>query len=149
VCGVAVYQDVMTEALNTHDVVIDYGRHRGERFTRLPISYLKWMVRESAPQHEYAKSELTRRGTSTPAIEVSGHAIDRFSQRFLGIWQQHCEMTGETVGLWSYLNRLAGEAWHYLQTDPEVDAEGDRVVFIGITWVFATNGQWPVVKSVM
>ena len=136
--------------VSTHGVEIDYGKHKGTKFTRLPIGYLKWMIRDRAPLHELARAELDRRGTNTPAIEVSGHAIDRFSERFLWKWIEHREDTGEKIGLWSYLNNLAAEAWRHAHVDPSVEEKDDGFKFrhADIQWVFATQGEWPVVKSV-
>ena len=30
--------------INTHGLVCDFGRHKGIPYTRLPVSYLTWMV---------------------------------------------------------------------------------------------------------
>lgn len=32
--------------VDTHNKVIVFGKHKGERWTRLPISYLKWIMNE-------------------------------------------------------------------------------------------------------
>lgn len=141
-----------TRALNTHGVVLDFGRHKGERLTRVPVSYLKWMVRDRTSMHDYARAELERRGTSTPAIEVSGHAIDRFSQRFLWKWTEYRTDTEKDIGLWSFLNQLAQEAWRHKHTNVSDNDEGQpeiKCTYEGINWVFAVQGEWPVVKSVM
>ena len=63
-------------AINTHGQRIEFGKHKGELFTRLPVSYLKWMINENAQQSDIAKAEFERRGDTMPEVELSGHAID-------------------------------------------------------------------------
>ena len=70
----------MTET-NTHGVVINYGKHKGEFFTRLPVSYIRWMINEKAPGWEIAKAEFERRGDTMPKVELTGHAIDNASSK--------------------------------------------------------------------
>ncbi len=51
--------------LDTHHKVLDFGRHAGELWTRVPISYLKWLANElqdSNPNKAMALAELERRG---------------------------------------------------------------------------------------
>ena len=64
---------------NTHHWLMPNGRHKGKRITRVPVSYLKWMINARHQYEEYAQAELNRRGTVTPELEVSGHAIDAAS----------------------------------------------------------------------
>ena len=99
----------MTESINTHGMICDFGRHKGERYTRIPVSYLKWLA--NTPEHkahEIAKAELARRGTVTPDLEVSGHAIDRASLSCRKIWHQTASSDQE--GLHAWLSRVAAEA---------------------------------------
>ena len=77
----------MTNEINPHGEIIGFGKHKGERFTRLPVSYLRWMINEKTRQHEIAKAEFDRRGDTMPKVDLSGHAIDKASLRCLGIWQ--------------------------------------------------------------
>lgn len=118
---------------------IDFGRHRGERWTRLPVSYLKWLVNAGARHADRAQAELDRRGTTTPDLDVSNHAIDRASLRCRKIWH---ETRGE--GLASWLCRMAAEAREH------GTAQGDdRWLYKGMILVFEESGAWPVLKTVM
>jgi len=130
---------------------IEFGKHQGERITRVPASYLRWMVREGTPQSAEAAEELERRGTALPTVEVSGHALDRFSQRHLGVWLDAVE-GGCGEGLWTFVNRLASGAVAVLTLGGKAPLSTleatSKVEHAGVTWTFATEGNWPVVKTV-
>lgn len=79
---------IKNEKVSTHHLRCDFGKHDGELYTRIPVGYLLWMVQCGHRQADIAQAELDRRGTVTPKIEISGHAIDRASQRCLGVWQR-------------------------------------------------------------
>ena len=32
--------------IDTHNVIVEFGKHKGERWTRIPLSYLKWILNE-------------------------------------------------------------------------------------------------------
>lgn len=131
--------------INTHGVRINYGRHQGELYTRIPIGYLKWMVCNRCQEWEVAEAELARREVVTPTIEVSGHAIDRFSQRFLTIWEEHRQTANGTYeGLHAFLVRHGERAAAKAKF-----LNREKVEHLGIKWAFALDGAWPVLKSVM
>jgi hypothetical protein len=122
-------------------VTLTFGRHKGQLITRVPVSYLQWMVRDRVGPHEEAEAELKRRGTTRPEVDLTPHAIDRASQRLLPSWQRD---GGPEEGLYSWLCRRALEAFN----EAEVGSDG-KAVHKGIVWVFADEGGWPVVKTVM
>lgn len=127
--------------INTHGMICDFGRHKGTPYTRLPVSYLRWMVNESHSRADIAKAELDRRGTVLPELDISGHAIDRASLRCRKIWH---ETRGRDEGLHAWLCRVASEALG--EQDPDDDG---RVFYLNMKLVFETDGQWPVLKTVM
>jgi len=127
--------------INTHNLRVDFGKHAGELYTRLPVSYLKWMVNVSHSRAEIAKAELERRGTVTPDLEVSGHAIDRASLSCRKIWH---ETRGGDEGLHAWLVRMAAEALE----KADVDDKG-RHQHNGMLLAFEQDGNWPVLKTVM
>jgi uncharacterized protein (DUF3820 family) len=128
------------DPLNTHGYEMRIGRHRGELITRVPVSYLKWMVRERHAEGAYAAAELDRRGTVTPEIEVSGHAIDSASLRCRKIWH---ETRGEDEGLHAWLCRMAAAALAGGKPD------GDKTYFEGMLFAFDRDGEWPILKTIM
>lgn len=127
--------------INTHGMVCDFGKHKGLPYTRLPVSYLKWLANTLGHRaQDIAKAELARRGTTTPTVEVSGHAIDRASLSCRKIWHQ---TRHENEGLHAWLCRMAQEA-----LDSGVPA-GDKIAHAGMRFAFERDGEWPVLKTVM
>ena len=106
------------------------------------MSYLRWMVSVGHEKAEHAKEELDRRGTVIPEVEVSGHAIDRASQRCLDVWRG--DLANPNEGLHAWLSRVAKEALDRNQ----VDAKG-RFYHKGCWWAIDTGLAIPVLKSVV
>ena len=130
-----------TPAIDTHNLVCDFGKHRGERYTRIPVSYLKWLA--NTPGHQaqaIAKAELERRGTTTPDLDVSGHAIDRASLSCRHLWHQ---TRGDEEGIHAWLCRMAAAA---LAEGTERDG---KIAHAGLLFAFERDGVWPVLKTVM
>jgi hypothetical protein len=49
--------------VDTHNQTIEFGKHKGERWTRIPLGYLKWILNEMTPDsqpYHFAESELNR-----------------------------------------------------------------------------------------
>lgn len=127
-------------AINPHGVKIEYGKHEGCLFTRLPLSYLRWMINENAPQADVAKAELERRGGDIPKVQISGHALDRASFRVMKIWE---EDRNDDEGFYSWLCRMTLEA--IAQGAPI----GDRLHYKGMKFCVAKGEEFPVLKTVM
>lgn len=133
----------------THGLRIDFGKHKGELWTRVPVSYLKWLANTAAADPtsnltkaaNIAKLELTRRGTVTPDIDISGHAIDRASLNCRKIWH---ETRKPDEGLHAWLVRVTREA---IDKD-EKDAAG-RFLHLGMKFAVEQDGCWPVLVTVM
>lgn len=124
--------------INTHNLFITFGRHKGERWTRLPISYLKWLANEG---NETAEAELKRRGTDNiPAdLEISPHAINNASLRLLSLYKYE---KNRDEGLYSWLLRRA------LVALPDVDSDG-KSYSEGIKFVFRKGKLYSTLVTVM
>ncbi len=122
--------------------LVDFGKHKGVRWTRVPVSYLKWMINAEHDQADRARAELDRRGTSVedPGVQISGHAIDRFSQRRLARWHEH--RIGDE-GIHAFLVRVVKEAID------GVKPRGGKYHHRGMVLAIATDMAEPVLKSVM
>lgn len=121
--------------IDTHNKFIGFGKHKGERWTRVPVGYLRWLANESEGERRaMAESELHRRGTTIPTeVELSGHAIDRASQMTYE-WKEK--------GVHSWLTVIAKEA-----ADQIID---DEVVFhSGFKFVFILGNHFPILKTIM
>lgn len=133
-------------SIDTHGLKIGFGRHKGDLYTRVPCSYLFWMVNQSTREHEIAKAELDRRGyVDMPPLEVSGHAVDSASNRCLGSWNKTKIMQGSNhEGLHAWLMRISKEALQAVT----LDSEG-RYIHVGskMCLIFENDGVWPVLKT--
>jgi len=97
------------------------------------------MVNVTHSMAEDARTELARRGTILEMqFEISGHAVDRASQRCLGVWRK--DRDGDE-GLYKWLHRRGAEALGL--------AKDDKATHIGIKWVFERDCEWPILKTVM
>lgn len=127
-------------AINTHGQRIQFGKHKGELFTRLPVSYFKWMVNENAPQADIAKAEFERRGDTMPEVELSGHAIDNASIRVRKIWH---ETKNENEGIYSWLQRMTKES---LEAN---NVHNGKYKHKGMKLVIEQGEELPVLKTIM
>ena len=126
----------------TPQLKCDFGRHKGTLWTRVPVSYLKWMLNSGHDKKDIAEAELKRRGTVTPNLEISGHAIDKASLRCLEIWGE--TRKSEEEGLHAWLIRMCGEA-----TEKGTHKDRDTYFYSGMKFVFIQDGVWPVLKTIM
>jgi hypothetical protein len=127
--------------MDTHGLRIEFGKHRGELVTRLPIGYLKWLINEGSDFAAVAQAELDRRGITTPTeLEVSIHAIDRASIRLRRFWKEMRQDGDE--GLYSWLYRVASEALKVANGQTRVD-------YAGMRFVFHYGECYPTLKTVM
>ena len=127
--------------IDTHGWKMPNGRHKGVAITRVPVSYLKWMVGERHTHADYAAAELERRGTVTPEIEISGHAIDRASLLCRGTWH---ETSNEGEGIHAWLVRVAQDA---LKNGEQ--RKPGRYEWVGLSFRFEMDGVWPVLLTVL
>jgi len=131
----------MNDAIDTHDLLCDFGPYKGERWTRIPAQYLKKIVNTGGHKGEkLALAELKRRGTITAGVEVSGHAVDRASQALIGKWM---ELRTGNEGIHAWLCRMAFEA---RERGKKVE---DKYHFAGMKFVFAEGALFPVLTTVM
>lgn len=133
--------------VNTHNEVIEFGKHKGERWTRLPLGYLKWILNEMEPTaHAYimAAAELERRGDTMPnEVEISNHAVDKASLRVRKAW--HTDR-GQDEGLYSWLVRISTEA---LSEKNKENEQNERVNHKGCKLIFTYGNFYPTLKTVM
>jgi len=96
---------------------IEFGKHKGELVTRLPIDYLEWHINEGTQFAKVAQAELDRRGFNPDIngkVEISKHAIDRASLRVLDLWIKERK---RQEGIYSWLARVSLEAIEAIKPD--------------------------------
>jgi len=126
--------------INPHGKIIEFGKHKGELFTRVPISYIRWMVNQNTQQADIAKAEFERRGDTMPLIELSGHAIDNASLRCRKIWH---ETRKDDEGLYSWLQRMTLEA-----INQGADING-KIHYRRMKFVVSEGEEFPILKTIM
>lgn len=127
--------------VDTRKLLCDFGRFKGEPWTRIPVSYLKWLANEDGPWAATALAELKRRGIAlTQDVEVSGHAIDRASQKMIGKWME--TRVGDE-GLHAWLVRMATDA------RARGRESGGTYRYAGMLFAFNEGELWPTLKTVM
>jgi len=130
------------QKINTHGLWIEFGKHKGERWTRVPFSYLRWIVCSMTDKPQIvaiAQAEIERRGGERPELDISAHAVDRASLRCRKRWH---EDRGEDEGLYSWLTRITLEA----VKDGTVDEQG-RYRWKGMKLMIEI-GNVPILKSI-
>lgn len=130
--------------MNTQGIKIPFGKHKGELLTRVPISYVRWMVNETGMSAEWrglAKAEFDRRGDTMPKVEISGHAIDNASLRVRKIWH---ETRGEEEGIYSWLQRITLEA-----IEKGEKTESGKIKYLGMKLVITQGEEFPALKTIM
>jgi hypothetical protein len=134
----------MNEEINTHDLIIDFGKHKGERWTRVPVSYLTWLGNqvEENENVKIARAELARRGSTYPTIEISGHAVDRASLQCRKIWH---DTRGREEGLNSWLIRMSNEA---LVKGKKFEDNPNKYRYLGMKFVFEFGEFYPTLKTI-
>lgn len=134
----------VNKAINTHGLKADFGTHRGELYTRIPVNYLTWMVNSEHSRKPIAEAELKRRGTTIPEVYISGHAIDRFTENYLNIWRKSEEPDRKPLYSW-----LCDKALMAFNSGIPHYKNDNKKDFLGLWWVFEENTCWPVLKTVM
>lgn len=129
--------------------VIQFGKYKGEILTRLPQGYLRFIVMEKIrgpihlpPLNLIAAAELERRGARSDFIEITGHAIDRFSFKYLDRWDRK-------VGLYTFIEQQCERAIKKNRLS-KVQKNGSKVYrHLGISWVIKSDLAIPVLKTVL
>ena len=135
-----------------HGKRIQFGKYAGERWTRIPLGYIKHLANSGfgEPQ-QFAQLELKRRGYLwTPEVEITGHAIDRASIKLRMNWMATRESPEE--GLHTWLARVAGQAYasHGAPELRETEEPYDITTFYqGMKLIFTVGYHAPVLKTIM
>ena len=127
--------------LNTHGVKISFGKHKGTLITRVPLSYLKWMINANTLMSDYAKAEFKRRGDTMPQVELSGHAIDNASLKVFKIWKEDRKLD---EGLYTWLQRTTLEALTHGH-----ELKNGKIKYKGMKLVIEKGEEFPVLKTIM
>lgn len=127
---------------------INVGRYAGTPIDQLPNSYLRWMLTQDFPREwlEIAKRKVSESPYSSDYLNVSRHAYDQYSLRFLERWQAHLGTAQvKHDGIGTFIARQALEAWEKGQDVSKRRHQDDGTVKLweGIKYVFAVSPTFP------
>ena len=111
-------------------------------YTRIPVLELRKQSRRSGLLGLLATRELERRGAPRTShdIDISTHAIDRASQRYIRHFLNDCAETGEGITEW--LHRISREALD------QAPAQQSEIPHRGMHLIFEKTGPYPLLKTV-
>lgn len=125
------------------------GRYAGTPVDQLPNGYLRWVVMQDFPKEiiEVARRKLSESPYSNEYLNVSRHAYDQFSLRFLSVWAND----GQEMGLGTFIAKRAEEAWSAGTDVSKRRHKDDGIVKLwrGIKWVFAVSPNFPDYKELI
>ena len=128
--------------------VINVGRYAGTPIDKLPSSYLRWMLSQDFPPAwmAIAKAKVGESEVHNEWLSVSKHSIDRFSIRFIRLWQDYLlSKHSEHEGIATFLMKLAEIAWREGKDVSKDRHKDDGIIklYKGVKYVFAQGKQFP------
>jgi hypothetical protein len=135
--------------------VINVGRYAGTPIDQLPNSYLRWMVNQDFPKEWLEIADRKLKGSNKSSggfIEVSRHALDKYSFLFIEKWINSLdglttkqETLDKGVGFASFVANQAQEAWEKGRdvSKHRHQHDGTTKVLDDIKWVFNANPKYP------
>ncbi len=128
--------------IDTNNLYIVNGKHKGCLWTRVPRRYLMWVANITNHQdYELAISELERRGSSVDdeTVEITAHAIDRAS---LVLYRKYLKERKDNEGLYSWIYR------NVVIADKRNRERRTEVDYNKITFIFKFGRVVPVLVTV-
>lgn len=130
------------------------GRYAGTPVDQLPNSYLRWIIGQDFPKIilDAAKKKLEQSNYNDLYLNVTRHAIDMFSKRFLHDWITLLREKGDGAdGIATFLVKLAQEAWEKGEDISKHRHQDDGIVkhWRGIKFVFGVNPNYPDYKDLI
>lgn len=125
-----------------------FGRYKDLPIDKIPNSYLRWVVGQPN-MPDYVKIEankkLEKSDHDDTDIEISRHAIDMFSKRFLNKW------TNQNIGFGTFVAHSALEALikGLVVGDERKIGKGVKIYFDDIVWVFGWDSNFPQYKNLI
>lgn len=126
--------------------ILQFGKYKGKRIDQVPMSYLRWMLGQKFDKElmEYAKKKVETNKTVKDNLDVTRHAIDKFSLNFIDTWDRK-------MGLGSYVTMKALEANEKgKDISKHRHADDQRIMeWEGIKYVFNQDSTMLVLITIM
>ena len=133
-------------------IKINVGKYAGIEIEKLPNSYLRWMLTQDFPKEwlNIAKEKLKHSEFSDEHVNVSRHALDMYSKRFLKRWIDNTN-SKDPQGFATFVAREARKAWLEGKDISKQRHQDDGVIkeMEGVMWVFGVNPNYPDYCSVI
>lgn len=125
--------------------ILSFGKYKGVAIDKVPTSYCKWLLTQGFSEEimYWAKRKVGVEITNKLQIEVTRHALDKYSLVFLETWDKK-------EGLASFIAKKALRAWDLGEDCSKNRHKDDQIIKYheGIEWVFNKDGQLKVLITV-
>lgn len=107
------------------------------------------MISQDFPKEwlDIARKKLSESPYSDEYLNVTRHAYDQFSLRFLSMWQTD----GQEMGIGTFIVKRAEEAWKAGEDVSKHRHQDDGIVKLwrGVKWVFRVSPMFPDYKELI
>lgn len=133
---------------------LSIGKYKGKRITEVPMSYLRWILSQKFPAEimDFAREKVSENPTSNINMDITRHAYDSFSLRYLGKWQQYnIGRLGKMVGIGSYISMIAQEAFDTGEDISKTRHQDEELIkkYQDMKFVFNRDGEVKVCITIM
>lgn len=130
------------------NLTMPFGRYKGIAVKKIPNSYLRWLLTvPSIPKiiREEAENKLRSSDFDSTDIQISRHAVDMFSKRFINKWADR------KIGIGTFLAHMAIDAINkgIIVNDDRNIGKGISIYYDNIVWVFTWPKESPDFKSLI
>ena len=125
-----------------------FGKYKGVEIKKINNSYLRWLLTIAGlpdDVREAASEKIKNSDFDQTDIQITRHALDMFSKRFLSRWEDR------DIGLATFVARMAVKA---LKEGIEIKdnrklERGLEILYENIIWVFNWPPEAPDYKSLI
>lgn len=144
------------EGNDQSQVKMEVGQYEGTPVAQLPVSYCRWILNQDFPEEIMlaAKRKVDASPMCNDRLNVTRHAIDRFSIRFIDVWMDRYTLNDRKItsmGISTFLVKLAGDAWEHGEDISKHRHKDDGIVkeHGGIKYVFNQSKRFPEYKDLI
>lgn len=135
--------------------IMPVGKYKGKRVDVLPMSYLRWLLTQKFPPEllEYARKKISANPTTKIDMDVTRHAYDSFSKRYISWWEKYNHgLTDDLkIGIGTFIAEVASRAWVDGKNVSKKRHQDEEIIkeYQGVKFVFSRDGDLRVLITVM